>query len=56
MFHHLRFSSDSPGVAFCTTLMDSPKIKLQVLKSLEIRPPSQLPPEIVPLGPSDERK
>lgn len=36
--------------------VDSPETEFQVLKSLEMRPPSQLPPKIVPLGLSDERK
>ena len=55
-FHHFRFSKDHPGVVFCRTLVDSPEIEFQILKNLEIRPPNQLPPKLVPLGLSEERK
>ncbi|CAH3189636.1 unnamed protein product [Porites lobata] len=55
-FHHFRFSKDHPGVVFCRTLVDSPEIEFQILKNLEIRPPNQLPPKIVPSGLGEERK
>ena len=55
-FHHFRFSKDHPGVVFCRTLADSPEIGFQIFKNLEIRPPNQLPPKIVPLGLGEERK
>lgn len=40
----------------CGFLIDSLEIEFQILKSLEIKLPNQLPPEIVPLGLSEEQK
>lgn len=55
-FHHFRFSKDHPGVVFCQTLVDSAEIEFQILKNLEIRPPNQIPPKIIPSGLGEERK
>ena len=55
-FHHFRFSKDHPGVVFCNTLVDSPKMEFTILKSSNVRPPNQLPPKIIPLGLNEQRK
>ena len=55
-FHHFRLTKEHPGVVFCRKLLSSEEIEFQILKDPNVRPPIQLPQQILPLGLDNDRK
>lgn len=55
-FHHFHLNKEHPGVVFCRKLLSSEEIEFQILKDPNVRPPIQLPQQILPLGLDDDRK
>ena len=56
-FHHFRFSSERPGIAYCREFVSSPEQEFTLLKNRAVIPPASiLPQKIQPEGLSEERK
>ncbi|KAJ8029547.1 hypothetical protein HOLleu_28971 [Holothuria leucospilota] len=53
--HHMRFSSDHPGVAFIKQFADSAETPVNILLDPTLRPPRELPSPLPPPGLSEQR-
>ena len=55
-YHHFRFSSESPGIAYLKLNADSNEDEVELLKNSWEPVPHELPPILQPKGLSDERQ